>query len=66
MIHECFSLDFNFFMSLYMLIDSSSGSEESESAENAESAEVDECQIIRQDSITFDQSLPVSHSVSLL
>lgn len=42
--------------------DSSSDSEESESAENAESAEVDECQIIRQDSITFDQSLPVSHS----
>lgn len=42
--------------------DSSSGSEESESPENAASAEVDECQIIRQDPITFDQSLPLSHS----
>ncbi|XP_078339772.1 protein cereblon-like [Crassostrea virginica] len=39
--------------------DSSSGSEESESSE--EDGE-EECQVIRQDSITFDQSLPVSHS----
>lgn len=58
-------INFKFFMSINLLIDSSSGSEESESPESA-SAEVDECQIIRQDSITFDQSLPLSHSVSLL
>ena len=44
-----------------LIQDSSSGSEESESSE--EDGE-EECQVIRQDSITFDQSLPVSHSVS--
>lgn len=59
-------INFKFSMSIKLLIDSSSGSEESESPENAASAEVDECQIIRQDPITFDQSLPLSHSVSLL
>ena len=46
---------------LFDIPDSSSGSEESESSE--EDGE-EECQVIRQDSITFDQSLPVSHSVS--
>ncbi|XP_061187454.1 protein cereblon-like [Saccostrea echinata] len=38
--------------------DSSSGSEESETSEG----EDDSSQLIRQESITFDQSLPVSHS----
>ena len=48
-------------MKCCLIEDSSSGSEESESSE--EDGE-EECQVIRQDSITFDQSLPVSHSVS--
>jgi hypothetical protein len=46
-----------------ILSDSSSGSEDNEDEEDNVSAE-DGSQVTRQGRITFDQSLPVSHSVS--